>query len=59
MNVNESAAASTKVVGAAAIISRALYRVLTNKHGYIIKKYGSRRKTRSRSFKEYIQNYNY
>ena len=29
MNVNESAAASTKVVGAAAIISRALYRVLT------------------------------
>ena len=26
MNVNESAAASTKVVGAAAIISRALYR---------------------------------
>jgi len=30
MNVNESAAASTKVVGAAAIISRALYRVLTS-----------------------------
>ncbi len=30
MRVNESAAASTKVVGAAAIISRALYRVLTN-----------------------------
>lgn len=29
MRVNESAAASTKVVGAAAIISRALYRVLT------------------------------
>ena len=29
MHVNESAAASTKVVGAAAIISRALYRVLT------------------------------
>jgi len=33
MNVNESAAASTKVVGAAAIISRALYRVLTIKPG--------------------------
>lgn len=31
MRVNESAAASTKVVGAAAIISRALYRVLTEK----------------------------
>ena len=31
MRVNESAAASTKVVGAAAIISRALYRVLTKK----------------------------
>ena len=29
MRVNESAAASTKVVGADAIISRALYRVLT------------------------------
>jgi len=29
MNVNESAAASTKVVGAATIIPRALYRVLT------------------------------
>ena len=29
MRVNESAAASTKVVGAAAKISRALYRVLT------------------------------
>lgn len=32
MRVNESAAASTKVVGAAAIISRALYQVLTNKN---------------------------
>jgi len=31
MNVNESAAASTKVVEAAAIISRALYRVLTGR----------------------------
>ena len=31
MRVNESAAASTKVVGATAIISRALYRMLTFK----------------------------
>ena len=30
MRVNESAAASTKVVGATAIISRALYRMLTS-----------------------------
>ena len=29
MRVNESAAASTKIIGAAAIISRALYRMLT------------------------------
>lgn len=37
MNVNESAAASTKVVGAAAIISRALYRVLTHRFPFFAK----------------------